>query len=786
MRERRWWIRETLRLRTLLRRGRMERDLDEEMQFHIDHLIEREIAKGLSPVDARNAALRAMEGLEQKKEECRDMRRTQWIDQFLQDLKYASRSLLKNPTVSLVAFASLALGIGANTAIFSLINTVLMRPLPGVASPEGLVRLTSGSFSFPQFESLHAQQLFAHTVAVTDDQFQVEIAGTPRISNAALVSGEYFSALGVNVAHGRPLNAEDERTQSLVAVLDYGFWERAFSANPQVIGQSMRVNRMAVTIIGVAPPEFHGVVVGRPADFTIAITVYPLLRPERSEILTRRSAHWLTIMGRLLPDSPLEQSNARLQVIWPQVLAATAPADTRANDEFFERKTALEAAGNGFSPLRRAYTSPLYILMGLVGLVLLVACVNIANLLIARGAARHREFAIRQSIGAGRSRLIRQLLTESLLLSALAGTAGLLLAIGTARYLVTFISSSSNPISLDLSLDARVLAFSAAATILSAILCGLAPAIRGSRVDLSSGLKESARNLRGGAGLRRILVVAQIALSMILAVGSGLFLNSFRQLRAIDVGFSPTGVLLARADAVTAGYREERAMQFFKSLEERVSVIPGVESAGLAWAPPVSRGFGNNGRVSAEGRPPLSGQDRVAWSNFISPGYIGAIGQRLVAGRDFTDQDRANSPLVAIVNQTMARHYFGNENPIGKRIDTRGGTKFDCEIVGVVRDAIHFDPKEKQQRVFYEPYAQGPDFLGGENMILAVRTGDSAGAANRIRAAVSNLDRSVATEIETLQTHVDGSLARETGCWPRCPATSVDSPSCLWQSDSMA
>jgi predicted permease len=305
-----------------------------------------------------------------------------------------------------------------------------------------------------------------------------------------------------------------------------------------------------------------------------------------------------------------------------------------------------------------------------------------------------------------------------------------------------------------------VLAFSIGLTVLCALLFGLAPALRGSRVDLAFGLKKTARSVASGGHLRKILVVAQIALSMILAAGSGLFLNSLRHLLSVDLGFAPSHVLLLKANAIMAGYRGDRAIQFFTTLQERVSAIPGVQLAGLTWAPPISQGFGNSGKVSADGRP-RSDEDR-AWSNFVSPKYFETIDQRMVAGRDFTSRDNANSPRVAIVNQTMARHFFGSESPIGKRIDTSGETKFDCEIVGVVRDAIHFDLKERPQRVFYMPYSQGPAFLKDGNMMLAVRASlPDNQAMNQLRDAVLGVDRNVVAQVETLQTHIDGTFARE-------------------------
>lgn len=472
-------------------------------------------------------------------------------------------------------------------------------------------------------------------------------------------------------------------------------------------------------------------------------------------------------MGRLAPGPPLEQANARLQVVWPQVLAATAPPGMPATSGFFRHRTELRPVGYGFSGLSATYAAPLYVLMGLVGLVLLVACANVANLLLARGAARQRELAVRLATGASRGRLIRQLLTESMLLSVIAGLAGVVFAVWSTRVLVSFISSSANPVFLDLRPDWRVLTFTLGVAVLTALLFGLGPALRATRIDLAPTLKQSSRAFSGGGGrLRKALVVSQVALSMLLAVGAGLFMNSFRRLLSVDTGFDWTNVLLVRANAISAGNRGPAATQFFTDLLERANSLPGVQSSAMSWAPPVSRGFGNNGNISIEGRPPRPGEDRVVWSNFVSPRYFETIGQRLLAGRDFTGRDRQGAPRVAIINQSMARYYFGDESPIGRRIAPWDGSekevKHDCEIVGVVRDATHFDLKESPRRVLYVPYAQGPHFLQGENMILAVRSGGApAPVAKQVRELVAQLDRNVLVDAETLQAHVDGSLTRE-------------------------
>jgi putative ABC transport system permease protein len=754
-----------LRMRSLFRRDQVEQDLEDEFCDHLERRIEADVARGMTVDEARYAAMRAIGGLEQRKEECRDMRGTQLVDEFRQDVRYALRSFVKNPGFALVTLLSLALGIGANTAIFSLINAIEMRPLPGVVEPLNLVRLTGGSVSYPKFEALKSHRIFANTVALNQERLPAEINGSMQPTRILLVSGDYFNALGVKALLGRTISPEDDHTQAAVAVASHGFWTRELSADRAALGKSIRISGLPVTIIGVTPHEFTGVQIGVATDLTVPVTAMPRLRPERADILSRRSAHWLQLMGRLAPGQSLEQANARLQVVWPQVLAATAPPGTPADSAFFHHRTELRPAANGFSALRSQYASPLYVLMGLVGLVLLVACANVANLLLARGAARQREFAVRLATGARRGRLIRQLLTENLLLATISGLVGIAFAVWSTQALVRFISSSANPIFLDLRPDARLLAFTVGVTFVTALLFGLTPALRATRIDLAPALKENSRAFSsGGERLRKMLVVSQVALSMLLAVGAGLFLNSFRHLVAVDTGFDATNVLLIRANAIDAGHRGPRAYHFFAELVDRAKALPGVQSAALSWAPPVSQGFGNNGNVSIEGRPPRPGEDGVVWSNFVSPGHFATIGQQLVAGRDFTARDRQGAPKVAIINQSMARHFFGNENPIGRLIAPWGEStdKPDCEIIGVVRDAAYFDLREPPKRVLYVPYDQGPDFLQRQNMILEVRSASAlAVVATQVRDVVAELDKNVLVDTETLETHVNSSITRE-------------------------
>jgi putative ABC transport system permease protein len=349
-----------LRMRSLFRRDQLEQELDDEFRDHLERRIEADIARGMTAEEARYAAMRAIGGVEQRKEECRDMRGTQLVDQFRQDIRYAWRSLVKSPGFASVTLLSLALGIGANTAIFTLINAVLMRPLPGVAEPDRLVRLTRGSFSYAKFEALKAHGIFANTVAVDDDRLPAEINGSMQSTRVLLVSGEYFPALGVTAMLGRTISPDDDEMQAPVAVLSHGFWTRAFSADRSVLGKRMTVGGLAVTVIGVTPPDFRGVHVGVAIDVTVPVTTMPRLRPEWPDILSRRSMHWLQIMGKLTPGQSLKQADARLQVVWPQILADTAPAGTRPDSRFYRHRTELLRAANGFSALRSEYASPLF------------------------------------------------------------------------------------------------------------------------------------------------------------------------------------------------------------------------------------------------------------------------------------------------------------------------------------------------------------------------------------------------------------------------------------------
>jgi predicted permease len=758
---REWWAKVT----AMFSRNRLDEELSAEIDAHLQMAVDANLDQGMTPQEAFEAARRSFGNRTLVRESAREAWIFRWIEALFQDVRYAWRSLAKSPGFTSVTLLSLTLGIGANTAIFSLINALMIRPVRGVDQPDRLVRLTNGDFSYPIFEELERRRLFTNTMAFMQTRIPAAVNGTTRWAQAELASGDYYAALGVPAMLGRTISPDDERTRAPVAVLSHAFWVRAFAADPGVLGRLIQINQLDLTVVGVTPPEFAGIVVGSPTDITVPVTLAPSLLPALgSDILNDRASYWLDLMGRLPPGRSLAQVDAQLQVTWPRVLALSAADRNRSS--MLAEGTRLLPAGNGVSPLRGRYASPLYVLMGLVGLVLLIGCANVANLLLARGAARQREFAIRLATGAGRGRVIRQLLTESLLLATVAAAGGAVLAWAATGLLVRLISVDQAPVLLDLSADWRVLIFTIGVTTMTALLFGLAPASRAVRVDVASSLKAHTRVFDGaGTRLRGGLVIAQVALSMLLVVGAGLFINSLRQILAVDAGFDPTNVLLVRASATELGYRGQRTIQFYSALLDRLNRRPEIQSAALSLYPPVSRGGHSRSNISIEGIESPIGGSRLALRNIVSSRYFETIGQKLVHGRTFTELDRHGAPNVAVINESLVHAFFGTDNPVGRKFDPRGGRQFDWEIVGVVRDASYTSLKDPPKPVFYVPYEQGSDlfpFLKGRDMFVEVRSRAAGTLPGReVRQTIAQLDARVMVETEPLETFVAGSLAQE-------------------------
>jgi predicted permease len=675
------------RLWALVRKGEMERELDEELRYHLEREIEQNHRGGMSPEEARSAALKAFGGVEQAKERCRDARGVRWLENVWLDLRYGVRTLRKNPGFSLVAVLTLALGIGANTAIFSVVNAVLLRPLPYPES-ERLVWLSERasdpapiSISYPNFTDWRAQaSVFEHLGVSTTwwGSYNLVGGGEPRRLSCSHISADAFAALGVSPLLGRVFNNdEDKAGASPVVVLNHGLWQNRFGGDAGIAGQAILLDGRAYIVIGVMPPDFVF-----PSRVDLWLPVGPLTSAPNWQ---NRSNH-MGIFGvaRLKPVVTLDQARAEMDVI--AVRLAQQYPDSNKN---------IRAR---IEPLLDYYVSnarpALWTLLGAVGLVLLIACANVANLLLARAATRQREMAVRAALGASRRRILRQLLTESILLAAVGGALGWLLAHWGVP-LILAISRDAIPRASEIGLDTSVLGFTIGVAVLTGLLFGLAPAWAVSRADVQVVLKGAGRGTTGGRSLlRQGLMVAEVALTLVLLVGAGLLLRSFHSLQQVDAGFTPARVLSFRLELPWRKYAtEEQQLAFYQSLEEKLRALPGVQEVGFGSQFPLGGG-GWQPKFMIEGQPALPPHERPSMEVMVaSPDYFRALGIRLLRGRYFTDEDlrlfnekrrREASQNVIIVDEEFARRYWPNEDPIGKRVRSDPAWGPAVTVVGVV------------------------------------------------------------------------------------------------------
>jgi predicted permease len=754
------------RIRGIFSKRRLEREFDDELRSHIEMLAEENMRKGMSPEEARYAARRAFGGVQQTKEVYRERRGFAMVETFVQDVRYGLRMLRRSPAFTAAAVFTLALGIGANTTIFTIVDGVMLKMLP-VKNPSELVQLSRyyhgqrGSFSYPWYEQFRDQShVFSGVFAVAgNDPFKLRIGQDTEPADSQYVSGNYYTVLGVNAFAGRIITPQDDKiTGPLaepVAVLSYGFWKGRFGADPSVIGRTVFLEDVPFTIVGVTPPEFFGVETGRAPSITVPLATERRIRPE--SWLPKTDYNWLSIMARLKPGVSSEQARADLGVIFHGLVAKQAGEinDLHSRRMALEQKLEVSSAGAGLDTLRLKFSDPLHILMAVVGLVLLIACANIANLLLARAAARRREIAVRLALGAGRSRLLRQFLTESMLLSAIGGALGLLFAWWGSNGLVLFMSNGAARILPALTPDARVLAFTVAVSLLTGVFFGLAPAFRATCVDAGPALKET-RAMSTSSKLGAILVISQAGLSLVLLMGAILFARSLRNLETMNAGFDRNNVLMLDVDAEGAGYKTGRLTDYYRQLLARIAEIPGVHSASGALITPIS-GSGISNPVQVEGYTPRPEEDKEAYMNRVAPKYFETLGTPLLAGRDFTLQDRKGTPTVAIINQTMARYYFRNSSPIGRHV-TMGHDPM--EIVGVVGDAKYLSLRETTPRTVYLPCFQ--DDLPWVPAVFVRTSLPISAIATPLRRAVRDLDKSVAVAgIKTLSQQVEQSLIRE-------------------------
>jgi predicted permease len=758
-----------LRLRSLFRRQQADQDLDDEFRFHLDQQIGAAISRGVPPDEARAAAMRALDRIELRKEECRDMRRVGFIDNLMQDLRYAVRVLRKSPAFTTVAILSLALGIGANTAIFSLMDVLLLRPLP-VKQPDRL-RLVSISretaprytFNYPLFDQVRNRTTLLEIFAWSTASLQTPEGGDMLLVPAVYASGGYFSALGVAPALGRVFGREDDRPDGgkngPVAVIGDAFWERKFARSPSVAGRHVVLNGMALTIVGVMPRGFFGAEVGTAPDVWVPLNMERQLESPRC--ISSRSCWYLQVMGRMAPGVSPERAAAELRSLSPQIMESVLPGEAARPDRkamFLRQILQVERGASGSSSLRGRVRTPLRILMALVALVLLIACANMANLLTARASARYKEVAIRLAMGAARARVIRQFLTESLLLSVAGAAAGFLIALWSTRILIAMLSSSSNPVVLNLHPDWRVLLFTAAVAMLTGILFGLGPAFRATRTGVAALHVLSRVRKQTELGFGRMLLAAQVALSIVLLAAAGLFAGSLVRLMTESSGFDPRNVNVIQIDTSKRPEKGPALIALMGRMMKRTQTLPGVESASLLSTTPLSNGGWSN-YVAIPGRTDLSEEQRDADLNAIGPRFFETMRIPILRGRDFTDSDDAQSEKVALISDNAARRWFPKGDALGAHIglvtDNAPGI---MRVVGIVGNIKYFNLRESVPLTLYLPFTQS-----NQAGSIAIRT---RVPLKTTYAAFREMLRQVApgTPIRTVKTmdqQVDDSVATE-------------------------
>ena len=771
------------RLRALFSRASVEQELDAELRFHIEREADRYERQGMS----REAALRRAQvefgGVEQMKEASRDVRGTARLESILRDLRYAIRSLRSRPAFTLTVIATLALGIGANTAIFTLVDALLLRPLP-VAHPEQLVIVSdpanvnsnwNGSpvtdfVSFPLYRDVRARNtVFSDMYANGQSgSLDVQIGASPDATveqpHARFVTGNFFSVLGMRAYAGRTFTAAEDETpgQDPVAVLTYDYWQRRFSRSFSAIGSVMRVNDVAVTIIGVTPPGFRGDIVGQPFDFWLPMMMQPAIQP-RQKMVDDRAWSWLVMMGRLKPGVTLAQARHEVRAI--EANAIREHLSGRALSEFEgdlkETPIHVMSGARGFSERRAEYGKALWVLMAAVGLVILVVCANVSSLMLARVVARSREMTVRMTLGAGRGRLIQQMLVEGTLLAITSSVLGLLAAAWGTRVLLASVSASS-PIAIDTVPDERVLAFTAATTLACVLMFEVLPAFRATQVDLAMSLRSHGRNVMGAARVGsipfgRVLVAAQIALSMLLLICGGLLVRSMQQLLHSDIGVDRDHVVAVRVRTGRSTYVGERLGQLRRDLADRVGRVPGVDA--VAFTDHGLFGGGSSRRdIDVRGFVPQADSEREVALDRVGPRFFHAIGALVIHGRDIEPRDLETAPPGAVINETAAKLYFGGRDPLGSvvRLDSVPYT-----VVGIVRDFQSSDVRSKPPREVYVAFNDpSTGETGAAKLVVHVR-GDPSRFVEPIRRAVGEVVPTLPTFVDPVTDLVRGTVSED-------------------------
>ena len=694
----------------------------------------------------------------------------------MHDLRDAVRTLKATPVVTAVAVLSLALGIGANTAIFSILDSLMLKAVP-VRQPYRLAIVGAGaertSWTNPIWEEFRARSdIFDGAVAYSTTRFNLAQGGQTEFVEGLWASGGYFDLLGVPAILGRTFSAADDRRgggpDGPVAVISHRFWQRRFGGRADAIGKPLTVERVTFTIVGITPPEFFGLDVGRTFDVAIPLGTEPLIRG-RESALDLRTTWWLSVIVRLRAGQDLDAGTQALRAIQPQVREATIPSTYREQDKqaYLRDPLWLRSAATGESFLRRRYQQPLTAIMVVVALVLLIACANIANLLLARATARRHELSVRVALGASRSRIARQLLAESLLLSGAGAMLGLLFALWGSRLLVRQLSTSTNTVFLSIGLDWRVLGFTAAVAIATAILFGVAPALRATRVQPNDALKEQGRSIAGDHrfGLANTLVIAQVALSLILIVAAGLFMRTFASLATLDLGFDRDPVLVASIDAQALQLDPPKRPELYERLRRAAAAVPGVARASASAVTPTSGRTWQFGLEAVDGvEIPERDGARGVYVNIISPAWFDTYGTRMLGGRDFTDADRTGAAPVAIVNEAFARKFTGGRNPLGARLRQMGGPGRPATeriVVGYVQDAVYRSLRDPVPATMYLPISQQAEPPSYISISIRAANGSPALLTRSLGAAFGAVNGGVAITFRPLADQVNAALIQE-------------------------
>jgi predicted permease len=788
-----------LRAAGLFNKRRHEQEISDEFESHLQMHSEDNLRAGMTREEARREALIKLGGLDQAKETYRERWSLPMLETLLQDFSFGWRMLRKNPGFTVVAVLTLALGIGANTAIFNVLDAVLLRSLP-VAAPQQLVLLTdpdshgrefgaeSGNRSlltYVEFAYLRDHNDVFSGIFAADSQLprlQVSLGESASADSAPqetagvkLVSGGYFSTLGVRAAAGRLFTTDVDRARGAnpVAVISYSFWRDRLGLDPSILGKTIRIRQTALEIVGVAQAGFFGETVGESCDVWVPITMQDVVYPGRDLLSPApplgNQFVWLQVMARLKPGMTIKQANAGINVVFKQWLesslgSAGTPQERR---EYFDQQINLQSGGRGISTVHHYFADPLKVLMGLVVLVLLIACANVANLQLARGTARRREFAVRMAIGAGRSRLVRQLLVESLLLAFLGAAASVLLSLWADGMLLRMVSSASfdsGLIQLSLRPDARMLGFILAVAVFTAILFGVIPALHATRQEVSPTLK-SPSGLAGEGGRRwsagRILVIGQVAVSIILLVAAGLFVHSLSKLSEVTLGYNRKNLLVFRVDSALGGYKGPAVIRFYEDLLAKFQAIPGVRAATVS-SDGLFQGSESADPIQVEGYTPEAGQSMHSRMDHVGPGYFSAVGIPLLLGRDIGVQDSGSGPRAAVINQAFASKYLSHQNPLGKHVrDTFPGNPGEAVIVGVVGNSKLNSLRESDNPRIYFPFFN--PVWEHTAASFEIRTlGDPSTVSGTIRKIVGDANSSLLPiKIETMSSLVDHSLGND-------------------------